>query len=466
MRTAWIFVGALVAAGAVLAAPPTINSINDDIPGISPLRVVQTETLSVTVTATDPEGAPSLSASGLPAGASFVDDNNPTQDSMGVWSNTGTFTWTPSQNQLGTFGFTVMAQQAGDQVNRSATVVVAGYPLSHGFYRVGYMGNTTVEVRNDHLTHSPRLKIDLRGDPVSTPAASCGGITNPYAVVAGAGGQVRCAIDDNTECGSGCSEFNNRVRIRHPNCEWTKYTHFTTDSVADAGITLDQQVSTATYLGDEGDVGASSGSGHLMSDCSCGQSTPPPEDSRCGIHLHFEVRADGPLSELRVPLLCSSNCCFNNGSPGCADTNCQDDVCDVDPFCCNTSWDGICVGEAEDLCGTLCNNIYDDGEIVTSGSCSSSGCEGNFDLDDETFNARQIKVFQAADTITAGGEPGFRVEGSSSVALVAGDSIRLLPGFRAGKYSYFHAWIGNCNGRPAQPQGNCPTFSDTDACDQ
>ena len=56
MRTASIVVSLLAAVTAALAAPPTINSVNDDIPGIKPLRLVQTETLTVKVKATDPDG--------------------------------------------------------------------------------------------------------------------------------------------------------------------------------------------------------------------------------------------------------------------------------------------------------------------------------------------------------------------------------------------------------------------------
>ncbi|GAB4509594.1 MAG: hypothetical protein Tsb0020_26210 [Haliangiales bacterium] len=33
---------------------------------------------------------------------------------------------------------------------------------------------------------------------------------------------------------------------------------------------------------------------------------------------------------------------------------CAADVCDVDPFCCDVAWDGICVGLAEDICGLDC----------------------------------------------------------------------------------------------------------------
>jgi hypothetical protein len=29
-------------------------------------------------------------------------------------------------------------------------------------------------------------------------------------------------------------------------------------------------------------------------------------------------------------------------------------ICSVDPFCCNNSWDSICVGEVTTECGISC----------------------------------------------------------------------------------------------------------------
>jgi len=36
--------------------------------------------------------------------------------------------------------------------------------------------------------------------------------------------------------------------------------------------------------------------------------------------------------------------------PGCNDVRCCQTVCAVDPFCCESNWDGICGGEAQRLC--------------------------------------------------------------------------------------------------------------------
>jgi hypothetical protein len=39
-----------------------------------------------------------------------------------------------------------------------------------------------------------------------------------------------------------------------------------------------------------------------------------------------------------------------NGSPGCTDADCCEAVCVVDSYCCLSSWDSICVGEALEIC--------------------------------------------------------------------------------------------------------------------
>jgi hypothetical protein len=57
----------------------------------------------------------------------------------------------------------------------------------------------------------------------------------------------------------------------------------------------------------------------------------------------------------------SGHDCFTTGSAGCSDITCCDAVCAVDPFCCNNSWDSLCVDQA----ATLCDGCGD----PTAGSC-------------------------------------------------------------------------------------------------
>ncbi len=57
--------------------------------------------------------------------------------------------------------------------------------------------------------------------------------------------------------------------------------------------------------------------------------------------------------ECTGPAVCgegAGNCFAANGTPGCDDEVCCATVCAVDPFCCETAWDGICAGEAAEMC--------------------------------------------------------------------------------------------------------------------
>jgi hypothetical protein len=38
-----------------------------------------------------------------------------------------------------------------------------------------------------------------------------------------------------------------------------------------------------------------------------------------------------------------------------ASSSCVASICAVDPYCCSTSWDGLCVGEVASVCGKNCN---------------------------------------------------------------------------------------------------------------
>ncbi len=44
--------------------------------------------------------------------------------------------------------------------------------------------------------------------------------------------------------------------------------------------------------------------------------------------------------------------CFSPHGPGCSDESCCNDVCSVDGYCCDTSWDEQCVTEATSFCKT------------------------------------------------------------------------------------------------------------------
>jgi hypothetical protein len=65
----------------------------------------------------------------------------------------------------------------------------------------------------------------------------------------------------------------------------------------------------------------------------------------CGISL---------AAAFSATTLAGSDCCFANGTPGCDDAACEELVCQIDPFCCDTSWDSICASTAGDICSDIC----------------------------------------------------------------------------------------------------------------
>ena len=49
-----------------------------------------------------------------------------------------------------------------------------------------------------------------------------------------------------------------------------------------------------------------------------------------------------------------TDCCVDNGTPGCDFAPVEACVCEVDPFCCDTAWDDICADEAVTDCALVC----------------------------------------------------------------------------------------------------------------
>ncbi len=81
----------------------------------------------------------------------------------------------------------------------------------------------------------------------------------------------------------------------------------------------------------------------------------------------------------------TGDCCQANGTPFCDDFDCCETVCAVDPFCCNSSWDGLCANRAEDFCPVLCPVFgaccFDESCVVlTQEECTTQG--GLYEGDD------------------------------------------------------------------------------------
>jgi hypothetical protein len=75
------------------------------------------------------------------------------------------------------------------------------------------------------------------------------------------------------------------------------------------------------------------------------------------------------------------DCCEANGSPGCDDPECCSLICDQDPFCCETEWDGICADAAASQCEGCfvepCDLVCEDTEGEPCGDDNNGGCNSS-----------------------------------------------------------------------------------------
>jgi murein DD-endopeptidase MepM/ murein hydrolase activator NlpD len=360
------------------------DETDEDIPFIigtlGKQRTRQGEPLQFYVATTDyPSGSNRVVATGLPSGATLTH----------LDSGLARVNWTPVTGQEGAYEVEFSDAQKS-LPPQPVPIIVGGYPLSHGFYRVPYGDTIDILVSRDHVTHTPPIKEDWKSLQF--------GPTKSIPIVAAADGRIRFLDDTNTNCcdTTDCSNCNNSVWIEHNNGEWTKYSHFKTGSVAGRGWTDEDCINEGDTLGWEGDVGFTSGSGALNRfQQQCPGASPVDVTRKCAIHLHWEVRMTATDSDLRVPILCG-------------------------------------VG----------GYIAYAGNTIDGEPCDGIGCPTNFILGAAVVSGSTITVLSADDAITSEQEH----IGSTSTAYFAGNRITLEPGFAARTGTYFHAMIKPCEG--------------------
>ncbi len=140
----------------------------------------------------------------------------------------------------------------------------------------------------------------------------------------------------------------------------------------------------------------------------------------------------------------AGDCCIATGKPGCTDDTCCNLVCDQDPFCCVTGWDGSCANLANNICevcqqpGACC---VPDGSCLTVGLMECTDLGGSYQgvatsCDDVNTGIIAVPddfatIQQAIDAACLGAEvvvaPGTYFETSTSSAR------RLRCGARTGR---------------------------------
>lgn len=70
----------------------------------------------------------------------------------------------------------------------------------------------------------------------------------------------------------------------------------------------------------------------------------------------------------------SGDCCASNGSAGCDDAVCVSAVCGEDPYCCETTWDGLCANVANGVCNVCMGGMGDCCEANGTQGCNDAAC--------------------------------------------------------------------------------------------
>ncbi len=69
------------------------------------------------------------------------------------------------------------------------------------------------------------------------------------------------------------------------------------------------------------------------------------------------------------PPSCAHDLCETGGLLSATCDDCVEDICVVDPFCCNNSWDNLCVNQVQSVCGQSCGG--GDGDECSHTSCDT-----------------------------------------------------------------------------------------------
>jgi len=88
-----------------------------------------------------------------------------------------------------------------------------------------------------------------------------------------------------------------------------------------------------------------------------------------------------------APIVCgpgAGDCFSSNGTPGCEDEACCQLVCAGDPFCCDTSWDGLCADDALANCTIVSDGAccLTDGTCVVDTAAACAALGGDYQGDD------------------------------------------------------------------------------------
>jgi len=186
-----------------------------------------------------------------------------------------------------------------------------------------------------------------------------------------------------------------------------------------------------------------------------------------------------PQGICNIAATCSGaagNCYISNGSPGCNNTACCSIVCQADPFCCNTNWDGLCANQALSLCAD-CGTPGAGNCFSANGSpgCNDSDCCAIVCADDPFCCNTAWDGFCAAAAIencSNCGEPGSGscYSSNGSPGCINGDCCEQI--CASDPFCCGTTWdsvcataaLANCTNCGDPTAGNCYTANGTPGC--
>ena len=316
---------------------------------------------------------------------------------------------------------TAVAHQPGGMSHATPENIL---PVSKGVYRLPYPDGSNVTVTGDHVSHNPHLRTDMVDDtsPTNIVAAADGWIEyiqdgfdltcpsatmgNPNPCNGYSGPSSTCCVRNSP----GCNCNNNYLFLRHPNGEWTKYSHVQFNTVP-ASLQVGDFVTAGTVLGLEGDVGFASGS-----------------------HIHFEVGVPDFIDDTLAP-----------GDPGYDPLGIDPPNCSVCSFLDVPGDDAILADTGADRQNRIpvfcqIGFVVDDGSSYVASPCNGV-CDANATDVGGTVVDDTTRYEQGSGSV----DSDLVVEAGGGAAIKAAVRVRLLPGFHAEAGSFFAATIGPCD---------------------
>ena len=186
-----------------------------------------------------------------------------------------------------------------------------------------------------------------------TPSCQAGGFCAYHGTVASCGGkgEVYYGVHPDMSAGSGCD-----TGCGNASTTFANQTSVASHELVEA--TTDPEVGIATVIG-KPLAWYDATNGEIGDICNAQQGTVTSNGFGYNVQKEFSNKCND--------CVLTNTGCTGGGGGGCTHSDCTTggplvsgcnscvtSICSADPFCCNTSWDSICVGEVGSICGQTC----------------------------------------------------------------------------------------------------------------